>query len=130
MNEDQKNNAKAVFMRHPEIRVAYLFGSRARGTAGLISDYDFAIYVSERDRKKLADLALTVRGELSQALGTDAIDLVVLNTTVSPELKYTIIQEGEVLIEQESYRVRIEPNILNEYFDFRDMLRRYNLTLA
>lgn len=130
MNEEQRNSAKAVFVRHPEIGVAYVFGSRARGTAGLASDYDFAIYADERDRKKLADLALAVRGELSQALGTDAIDLVVLNTAASPELKYTIIREGEVLMERESYRVRIEPNILNEYFDFRDMLRRYNLTVA
>lgn len=130
MNEEQKDLVKAVFARHLEIGVAYVFGSHARGTEGPQSDYDFAIYADERDRNKLFRLELAVRGELSQALGTDAIDLVVLNTTASPELKYAIIQEGEVLIEREAFRVRIEPNILNEYFDFRDMLRRHKLTVA
>ncbi|MFZ3032084.1 MAG: nucleotidyltransferase domain-containing protein [Candidatus Moraniibacteriota bacterium] len=130
MNESQENLARQVFERHPEVGVAYFFGSRARGTNGLMSDYDFAVYADEHDTKKLSDIALALRTELAQVLKTDALDLVMLNTLASPELKYAIIQEGKVLLERESFRVRIEPNILNEYFDFRTMLRRYQLTLA
>ncbi len=130
MNERENNQVKAICERHPEVGVVYLFGSRATGTAGPMSDYDFAVYADLSDRGSLAQLELELRGELSQALNTDMIDLVMLNTAQSPELKYAILREGVVLFERESFRVRIEPNILNEYFDFRDMLRRYKLTSA
>jgi len=45
-----------------------------------------------------------------------------------PEMKYAIITEGILLYEKEPYRVIVEPRILNEYFDFRIMLKRHGLT--
>ncbi len=130
MNDEEKNKVRAVFERHSEVGVAYLFGSRARGTEGPMSDYDFAVYADLRDSKALLDLELSLRYELSLALKSDDVDFVMLNVVESPELKYAIIQEGIVLFERESFRVRIEPSILNGYFDYRAMLRRYALTRA
>ena len=45
MNEEQRKSVRDILERHPEILVAYLFGSRARGTAGPMSDYDFALQI-------------------------------------------------------------------------------------
>lgn len=130
MNEAEKNKAKSVFERYPSIGIAYVFGSRARETEGLMSDYDFAVYADLSDREVLFELELSLRNELSLAFATDAIDLVMINTADSPELKYAIIKEGIVLFEREPFRVIIEPKILNDYFDYRAMLRRYELTKA
>ena len=66
--------------------------------------------------------------KLSQKVGTDNVDVVVLNDTESPELKYSIVKEGKLIYEEEPYKVFIEPKIFNEYFDFIYGLRKYNLT--
>jgi hypothetical protein len=76
------------------------------------------------------DLRLTLLAELSQELQTDKIDLVILNDLVNQELRYAIVQEGVLLIEKEPYKVLVEPRILNEYFDFMHLLRKYKMTQA
>ncbi len=110
--------------------MAYLFGSRARGVVGPLSDYDFAVYLDTRDSIKVAAIKQSLQITLSRFLKTDQVDVVILDTTLQPELKYNIITDGKLLFEKPAYRLSLEPKILNEYFDFRDMLRRYQLTAA
>ena len=119
-----------IFKTYPEIKVVYLFGSKALDIDGPLSDYDFAIYFDGMDRKKMFDLKLELVERLSRFLGTDKIDIVILNTTEAPELNYQIIKEGKVVYEEQPYRILIEPKILNEYFDFHYMLSKYGLTKA
>lgn len=126
----QINNLKSFFQLYPQIKLVYLFGSQARKTSGPLSDYDFAFYIDEKDKKKLFDLKLDLISRLSQLLKSDKIDVVILNLTESPELKYNIIKDGKLIFEKEPYRLLIEPQILNNYFDFHDLLLRYNLTKA
>jgi len=66
--------------------------------------------------------------EISRTLKTDRIDIIILNLTDSPELKYKIIKEGRLLYSEEPFKVLIEPRILNDYFDFHETLVRYQLT--
>ncbi len=127
---DLFNKIEPVLQSHPEIKLAYLFGSQVTGNIGRTSDYDFAFYLDEQDTKKIYDLKFSLMDEISRALKTDAIDIVILNTTESPELKYNIIREGTLIFSEEPYQLLIEPKILNEYFDFHDLLARYNLTKA
>jgi len=87
-----------IFAEYHAIKLVYLFGSRAGGKVGPLSDYDFAFYFDQPNKKKRFDL------------------------------KYNIIKEGRLLYEKEPFKVMIEPKILNEYFDFRDSLLRYHLT--
>ena len=47
-----------------------------------------------------------------------------------PELKYNIISQGVLLFERGPHRIVVEPKILNEYFDFVYLLRKYKLTKA
>ena len=124
------DNLKKLFQSKPQIKLVYLFGSQVSQKTGPLSDYDFAFYARENDKKKLFDLKLNLIEELSQLLKTDKIDVVILNEVESPELKYNIIKEGKLIYETEPYRLLVEPRILNDYFDFHNLLLRYNLTKA
>lgn len=128
MNDKILQQLESVFKNYPEIKLVYLFGSRATGKSGPLSDYDFAFYLDEKDKKKMSDLKLVLMAKLGHLLKTDKIDLVILNMAESPELKYNIIKEGKLIFEQEPFKVLVEPKILNEYFDFHSLLLRYNLT--
>lgn len=121
-------NLIPIFKQYPEVKLAYLFGSRVTGKIGPLSDYDFAVYLDERDAAKRFDIRLKLMSDISMAIKTDDVDLVVLNDLDEPELKYNIISEGILLLEKEPFKVLIEPRILNEYFDFHDLLLRHNLT--
>lgn len=112
----------------PSVKVAYLFGSYARGHAGPNSDIDFAFYLDHDDKKKRQDIRLHLLRHLTRIVGNDAVDVSIINDIASPEMKYFIITEGKVVYEQEPYRVALEPRVLNEYFDFRASLQRYGLT--
>ncbi|MDR4497197.1 MAG: nucleotidyltransferase domain-containing protein [Candidatus Scalindua sp.] len=117
-----------IISSHPEIKLVYLFGSQVTGNTGALSDYDFAFYINIKDTKRLYDLRFILMDEISMALKTDKIDILILNIIESPELKYKIISDGILLFKKEPYKVLVEPRILNEYFDFHDLLVRYNLT--
>ena len=119
---------KSIFKNYPEIKLVYLFGSRATDKNGPRSDYDFAFYLDEKNKKKMSDFKLVLMAKLGRLLKTDKIDIVILNIAESPELKFNIIKEGKLIFEQEPFKVLIEPKILNEYFDFHSLLLRYNLT--
>jgi|SRR3989338_7162207 len=127
--EDSKiKNLLCVFQLYPQVKLVYFFGSRAKGKESALSDYDFAVYLDEKDTKLRFETKLNLMAKLSQKVGTDNVDVVVLNDTESPELKYSIVKEGKLIYEEEPYKVFIEPKIFNEYFDFIYGLRKYNLT--
>jgi predicted nucleotidyltransferase len=130
MTNKELKNLKEIFKKYPAIKVVYLFGSKALDTDGPLSDYDFAIYFDGKDATGMFDVKLELLDRLSRFLNADNIDIVILNTTEAPELKYQIIKEGKVIYEEQPYRILIEPKILNEYFDFHYMLSKYGLTKA
>jgi len=117
-----------LFRKYPAIKLAYLFGSRADGSSGPMSDYDFGFYLKEMDPKKRFDLKLRVMADLGKMLQTDAVDVVILNDTYNTELKYNIVHDGKLLYSQGSFQLEVEPKILNEYFDFRFTMQKYGLT--
>lgn len=121
---------KSIFEEFEAIKLVYFFGSMAVGEAGPESDYDFAVYFDllKKDVKEMIDIKFKLMDLLSRKLKTDKIDMVILNLSEEPELKYEIIKNGKLIYEKEPYRILIEPKILNEYFDFRYFLRKYNLT--
>jgi uncharacterized protein len=113
----------------PEIKLAYLFGSQARKEAGPLSDIDLAIYLDEKlSRVQMGELQLEIISRLSGFFQNDQVEILILNLSEMPELKFAVISEGELLYEVEPYKVLIEPRIMNEYFDFKFGLRQFNLT--
>ena len=130
MDKEQLKDLELIFRTYSAIKLVYFFGSKAAGKEGPLSDYDFAVYLDERDKKKIFDIKFTLMDKISRLFKTDKIDIVILNLTESPELKYNIISEGQLIYENEPYRLIVEPKILNEYFDFRHLLLKYHLTKA
>lgn len=102
---------------------AYIFGSRARGTAGPQSDVDVAIWLA-RAPKTFDEYPFELAGELEQALGVP-VDVVVLNGAPC-DLVHRVLRDGRLVAERDrSARIRLEVRARNDYFDLRPMLEQY-----
>jgi predicted nucleotidyltransferase len=130
MNRQNLSNLKRIFEKFPQVKLAYFFGSQAEGKAGPLSDYNFAVYVETARKSKSLDIRLRLMDQIGRLLRSDKVDVVLLNDVASPEMKYLVISTGRLIFEREPYKVLVEPKILHEYFDFREMLLRYKLTSA
>jgi predicted nucleotidyltransferase len=129
MAKEQLEKLIKIFKQYPALKLVYLFGSRVLKNTGPLSDYDFAFYI-DGGIKEATNTAMLIGGSLSRALKTDYIDTVILNHTDAPELKYSIIKNGRLIYEVQPYKLYAEPRILNEFFDFRYMLKKHQLTGA
>jgi len=108
--------AKEVLERRTEVLFAYLFGSLARDASYPTSDIDIAVYLV--DLPDLTKEKLELLGDLMDGVGTDEIDLVVLNTAPLP-LKARVLRNKEILIDRDPFlRHSFESLVLREYFDF------------
>ncbi len=130
MDEAIKEKLSDLFNLSPKAGLVYFFGSRVKNDAGPMSDYDFAVYLNEPDSGKRAAIGISLATAIMGILKTDRVDLHILNDLHAPELKYQIIAEGKLIFEREPFAVIVEPRILTEYFDFKYLLRKYNLTKA
>lgn len=106
----------------------YLQEIRKKIKGGVLSDYDFAFYLDEKEPQKRFTTRLKLIDTLCRILKVNTVDVVILNDTESPELKYNIIKDGILFYEKEPFKVLIEPKIMNEYFDFHQSLVKYGLT--
>jgi len=130
MDAKTRERLSDVFASLPEVKLAYFFGSRSRGQDGPLSDYDFAVYVDEQNALMIHDIRLSLMERIGQVVGSNRVDVVMLNSAVSPELKYHAIATGILLFEREPFKVLVEPRLLNEYFDHLTLLRLNHLTQA
>ncbi|MCK5233987.1 MAG: nucleotidyltransferase domain-containing protein [Candidatus Aenigmarchaeota archaeon] len=109
----------AFFREKKDVRAAYLFGSHARGDTGPLSDIDVAILLDKRlSGKERFRIQLKIISDVTEILGTDKVDVVVLNDA-SLLLKHNAIKEGVVLAESETERVAFEVRIMQEYRDMK-----------
>ena len=103
-----KTRQKVVF--------AYLFGSLARDKVLPLSDIDVAIYLKEG--VDLNKEKMSILQNLIDLLGTEEIDLVLLNTAPLT-LKARIVENKKILVDKEPFlRHSFESLVLREYFDF------------
>ncbi len=106
--------------RCPAVAFAYLFGGAARGELGPLSDIDVAVYLCGPDP---LEARLEVIGAATRHLGTDEIDIVVLNSAPSA-LVGRILQSRRVIVDREPFlRHRFESEELRKFFDFRELER-------
>jgi predicted nucleotidyltransferase len=122
---NDKNELISIFGSYEEIKLVYFFGSRAAKKETPLSDYDFAVYLDIRDKRRIYDIKFELFDKISRLLKTDRVDIVILNLVESPELKYQIIKEGVLIVEVEPFKVIVEPRIMTEYFDFDKHLLLY-----
>ena len=101
----------------PGIVFAYLFGGAAGGPARPLSDVDVAVYLGEGADPFEARLETARRA--ATHLGTDEVDVVVLNTAPTA-LVGRILQSRRVICDHNAFlRHRFESRALREFFDFR-----------
>lgn len=116
-----EDRLRAALERQPEVLVAYLFGSAARGRPGPLSDVDVAVLLAEDSDRTGRRLDLI--GDLAAAAGTDEIDLVVLNDAPN-ELAFRVIRDGRVLLcRDERTRVWHRARTILEYLDLEPLRR-------
>lgn len=102
------------------VRLAYLFGSRAKERARPESDYDVAVLVEERDvedARSKKNAIFRLAGALGRVVPSDRIDIVLLNDAPAL-LRHEVIRDGWILVEGDpGLRVRFEAGSRREYFD-------------
>jgi len=116
---------RTYFEQQEDVLFALMFGSRARGTAGPLSDVDVAVMFPE----SLDDYArfrrrLRLMVELSAILGTDDVDVAVLND-VPITLGYRVFRDGIMLqCRDDTAFVKAKASIISQYLDFLPSLER------
>ena len=107
--------ASEYLRSHPKVVFAYLFGGLARGGIRPLSDVDIAVYLAGI---ATADVKLDILGKLIDILGTDEIDLVILNTA-SPALAMNVLRKKRVVADNNpAMRHRFESLAFKKFFDF------------
>ena len=107
---------REVLYAEPSVRLAYLFGSMARGTAGPLSDIDIGVVFSD------GDTALgRLEDRLVERLQTDRVDLVSLAVAPVP-LRFRVVRDGRLLLSRdEVLRERFEVDAIRRYLDFKPL---------
>lgn len=106
----------AAALDRAPIAAAYLFGSRASGNVGPLSDVDIGV-VTVPDVSDEVALRRGLFAAVTSALGTTEVDLVLLDDA-SPLLRHRVLRDGQLLIDRDPrLRVRFETRALLDYLD-------------
>ncbi len=126
-SEEELNKIRILF-KDNNIEFAYFFGSRVKGVANSKSDYDFAIYFSDKvNEHERFERRLKIITKLGGIIKNDNLDLVVLNDVKSVLLKFEIIKDGVVIFEDDhEVRVQFELKSMNFYYDYLPFINAYN----
>jgi len=115
---------RAVSKKEKGILFCYLFGSFAYGKTNSQSDVDIAVYLDPRRCKDFFETRLILMEKFSRKTGKD-VEVIILNDA-APFMKYVVIQEGITVFEvNKPARFNFELKALNEYFDFKPFMDRY-----
>lgn len=107
---DKKSLIQSIQHLMPDVRLIYLFGSQADGSATPSSDIDVAVLL----KKKLDPVA---RFDLEQTLAIDLhqeVDLVDL-LTASTVLQNQVVMHGKLLFGSENEQTKFEMQVMSMY---------------
>jgi predicted nucleotidyltransferase len=101
---------------------AMLIGLRARGTPEPLSDIDIAVWHEQGlDSAGRLSLQLDLAGAASEALGTNEVDIVMLNRA-PPLLRHRAVWDARMLVERDPVaRVRLDTRALLDYLDTKPL---------
>lgn len=108
------------FKAREYVELAYLFGSTAEGTEGLLSDIDIGVYLSGKlTKEKRIEKRLELIGELATLLKTNDLNLVVMNDA-APVINFEIIKPNVPLfIRNKDLKLDVEQLIMSRYLDWK-----------
>lgn len=111
---------KKIFSQENNILLACIFGSQLKDKIGPLSDYDFAVFLSQ---KPSFQFKYKLKNKLLNILNTGQVDLVILNDA-PVELKYKVIATGKIIFQKNSIiKTEFEADTLSRYFDYLPVLR-------
>lgn len=107
---------KQIFKKH-KVKIAYLFGSQAKGNAAKESDFDVAVLFEKGDgHPDFFDKSVYLKEDLRDYFPNE-VDVAALNEAGNL-LKYEVISNGHLLYaEDEDFRLDFEVLSINEYID-------------
>ena len=104
---------KSAIAEQDGVLFAYLFGSQARGKASERSYFDIAVYLSGEGKGSAAMRGFYIEAAITRLLGTDDIQVVVLNGLDSPLFGFEVIKDGVLLVDRNTAeRIEFEARIL------------------
>jgi predicted nucleotidyltransferase len=111
----------------------YLFGSRALGVEGPLSDYDFGLLMNELGHRRGDDAYNAIYDILSpfcpRTLDNDVIDIIFLNEAPL-ELRSHVIRYGKIIFEsQPLLRGEFETRTMLEASDFQPLQAEIDKTI-
>lgn len=125
----ERRLAEALTQR-TEVLEAYLFGSHALGRAEPHSDIDVAVYIDAGAPASPYGYAADLTAHLIQALGTNAIDLVVLNQA-PPLLYHRVLRDGRRILSRDLRATTTrEGYALSRYWDYVPALAKIEAAQA
>lgn len=110
---------------------ASLFGSQAAGKAGALSDADVAVWLDpDLGDSARFRLRLELIGRAGSALGTNEVDVVVLNDA-PPLLQHRALRSGVRLLDRDPVRrVRLESRAVADYLDTKPLRERLSRAMV
>jgi predicted nucleotidyltransferase len=114
-----------------EILEAYLFGSHARGTSHAHSDVDIAVFIDKGAAEPgLFGYQSELTATLMSALGTNSIDVVILNGA-PPLLYHRVLRDGKRLLSRNLQATTVrEGRALSRFCDFVPQLAKIDAALS
>ena len=122
---------KEYFQKHPEIEVAYIFGSIVQGRTSVFSDIDIAIILDNQqvnEKSYRYGYKAEILTDLIKVLKTNNVDLVILNEANSL-LRHRVLYFGNLVYSRnEKKRIQFQIDTINKYNDFRQLMKSHLVT--
>jgi predicted nucleotidyltransferase len=108
----------AVLAEMPEVRLGFLYGSRARGESRSDSDFDIALLVDESTaREERGAVIRRLASRLGRAVSSTLLDLVILNDA-GALFRHRVLRDGTLLYQRSPEdRVRFAIRAIQDYQD-------------
>ena len=124
--DEHRQALEAYFASLDSVVLAYLFGSQARGKAGLLSDVDVAALLADRpDDDHCFDMRLEIIGGLMGILHFNDVDVAILNQTPLA-LRYRVLRDGVLLFCRDRQAlIEFNARTVSEYLDFKSVIQQH-----